>query len=116
MNAVVCSCTPRRARSAPGARAGSRPSTDTDPDDAVRRPFEDLDERGLAGAVGAEQADDLSGGRDREIDAAERVDRAVGLRSARTSMAIMVQLGCQSAVRVREVPDVSLKVTSVRVP
>ena len=38
MNAVVCSCTPSRARNAAGACAGSRPSTDTDPDVAVRRP------------------------------------------------------------------------------
>ena len=80
MNAVVCSCTPRRARSAPEARAGSSPSTDTVPDGGRAQAFEDLDEGGLAGAVRAEQADDLSGSGDREIDAAQRVHRAVGLR------------------------------------
>ena len=58
---------------------GSRPSTDTVPDDARAQAFENLDERGLAGAVRAEQADDLSGGGDREVDAAERVDGSVGL-------------------------------------
>ena len=37
--------------------------------------FEDLDEGRLAGAVGPEQADDLSGSGNREIDAAQRVHR-----------------------------------------
>jgi hypothetical protein len=73
MKAVDCSCTPRRARSAPDARAGSRSEprpNRTWPSAALQ----DLDEGRLAGAVGAEQADDLSGSGDREIDAAQRVN------------------------------------------
>ena len=74
MNAVVCSCTPSRARSAPPACAGSSPITDTVPDDRRPQALEDLDQRGLAGAVGSEQADDLAAGQDGQVDAAQRVN------------------------------------------
>ena len=81
---------PPRARSAagrartpagPGRRAcarrgsgwpGSTPSTETSPPSALAVALEDLDRRRLAGAVGAEEAEDLAGG-DLEVDAAHRL-------------------------------------------
>ena len=46
------------------------------------QPFENLDERGFAGAVRTEQADQLPGAGNGEIDPAERMDGAVGLAQA----------------------------------
>ena len=61
MKAVVCSCTPRRARRALAgvgveAEHGHRPGR------GRAQSLEDLDERGLAGPVGAEQSDNLAAG------------------------------------------------------
>ena len=78
MNAVVCSCTPMRARNAPEARAGSSPSTEADPLVAVRRPSRISTKVVLPAPFGPEQADDLSCRRNREIDAAQCLDCAVG--------------------------------------
>jgi hypothetical protein len=79
MNAVVCSCTPRRARSAAGAVAGVEAEHRHGAGRGASQTLENLDERGLAGAVRAEQPDDLARSFDGEVDAAERPDSAVGL-------------------------------------
>ena len=71
-----------RSRRAAGARgrapAGSWPSTRTSPLGAAAVALEDLDGGRLAGAVGAEQAEDLAA-LDLEGEPAHGLDRAVGL-------------------------------------
>ena len=78
MNAVAWSCTPRRARSAMRRWRVEAEHRDR-PGRGHAQTLEDLDERGLAGAVGPEQADHLAGGGDGQIDAAKRVDGSVRL-------------------------------------
>ena len=79
MNAVVCSCTPSRARNAPRRGGGIEAEHRHGARGGGAQPFEDLDECGLAGAVRTEQADDLAGAFDGQVEAAKRVHRAVGL-------------------------------------
>ena len=73
------------------ARAGARSSCDrlaADEDLAAGRldhAGEDLDQRRLAGAIVADQADDLAAV-DVQVDAAEREDAAVGLGDVRSSI------------------------------
>ena len=73
-----CSTTPMRSRSARSPLPGSRPSTRTLPDVGQPVALDDLGDRRLAGAVGAEQAEHLAR-LDREADAAHRVALAVAL-------------------------------------
>ena len=70
--------TPICSRHASPAHAGSMPSTVTEPRVALAVALEDLDRRRLAGAVGAEEAEDLARG-DLEADPANGLDLAVGL-------------------------------------
>ena len=70
-------------RRAGRARAAAMPSTSTAPGGRVVEAGDELDERRLAGAGGADEGDDLAGG-DVEVDAAQRLEaRArVGERDA----------------------------------
>ena len=76
-----CSTTPIRSRKARSASPGSKPSTLHLAGVALPVALEDLDRRRLAGAVRAEQPEDLAG-RDLEVDPAHRLDAVVGLAQA----------------------------------
>ena len=73
-----CRTTPTRSRQAPPALAGSTPRHVTSPSVRVPEAFEDLDGGGLAGAVGAEEGEDLAAVH-LEVDAADRFVGAVAL-------------------------------------
>ena len=62
---------PIRSRKARSRRAGSKPRTSTSPASALAVALEDLDQGGLAGAVGPEQGEHLAAA-DGEVDAVER--------------------------------------------
>ena len=78
---------PSRARSGRSSPRHRSPRTSTSPASGIAEAFEDLDRRGLAGAVRTEHAETLAGA-DLEIEAGHRGDVAVTLGQAAAAQAL----------------------------
>ena len=78
-NAEACSCTPIRGSSRGLRGQGGSPSSRDGARVRPAQPLDHLQRRGLAGAVGAEDAEELALGRPSKADAVDRPELAVGL-------------------------------------